>query len=165
AQVPTLAQPPAALLLTEVQQLAQAPATVVREETAQAVQAVAADQPAEVREALAVYLSQVPAMIRRSLRRPSDPTGTTIPPVLRLGNPEDLLLPFLPVQPPRFRPGDRPPGVGDWQLEELLGAGGFGEVWRARNPHLTSAPPVALKFCLDPAAKDRLLRHEAAVLN
>src|SRR5262249_48228321 len=26
-------------------------------------------------------------------------------------------------------------------------------------------PPVALKFCLDAEAKDRLLRHEAAVLN
>jgi molecular chaperone DnaK len=53
----------------------------------------------------------------------------------------------------------------DWELVELLGVGGFGEVWKARNPHVDSIPPVALKFCLDPAAKDQLLRHEAAVLN
>jgi serine/threonine protein kinase len=45
-----------------------------------------------------------------------------------------------------------------------MGVGGFGEVWRARNPHLASAEPVALKFCLDPGAA-KVLRHEAAVLD
>ena len=76
---------------------------------------------------------------------------------------EDLLA-FLP-RPPRFTAGNRPlPGV-DWELVELLGVGGFGEVWKARNPRFDSIPPVALKFCLDPAARDRLLTHEGAVLN
>ena len=55
------------------------------------------------------------------------------------------------------------PGV-DWELEELLGVGGFGEVWKARHAHLTSKPPVALKFCLDPSAA-RVLRNEAGVLD
>ena len=68
---------------------------------------------------------------------------------------------LLPAQMPRYQVGDRPPGIGDWELEELLGVGGFGEVWRARNPHL--ADPVALKFCLDPKAA-QWLRHEAALL-
>src|SRR5262249_8586254 len=75
------------------------------------------------------------------------------------------LLALLPRRLPRFRPGDRPPGAGDWELVELLGVGGFGEVWKAHNPHFDGVPPVALKFCLDPEARDRLLRHEAAVLN
>src|SRR5439155_7994969 len=42
--------------------------------------------------------------------------------------------------------------------------GGFGEVWRARNPLLASVPAAALKFCLDPAAA-QYLRNEAAVLD
>jgi formylglycine-generating enzyme required for sulfatase activity/serine/threonine protein kinase len=62
----------------------------------------------------------------------------------------------------RFRPGDKPIKGADWGLERLLGKGGFGEVWKARNTHLESVPPVALKFCLE--LDDRangLLKHEA----
>src|SRR5262249_40432182 len=60
-----------------------------------------------------------------------------------------------------FKAGDRPQGVGDWVLEELLGVGGFGEVWRATNAHLGET--AALKFCLDEESA-RLLRNEAALL-
>ena len=48
-------------------------------------------------------------------------------------------------------------------LEELLGVGGFGEVWKAVNPQVPDMPPVALKFCLDPEAQ-ALLRHEASLV-
>jgi TPR repeat protein/tRNA A-37 threonylcarbamoyl transferase component Bud32 len=151
-------------LRTEVQALAQAPAEQVRQEVQAAVQAEAADLPPDAQQTVAAYLMQVPAMIRRSLRRPSDATGTTVPATRSLSCPEDI-VPFLPSRRPRFKPGDRPlPGV-DWVLEELVGVGGFGEVWKARHAHFDGIPPVALKFCIDPAARDRLLRHEAAILN
>jgi hypothetical protein len=106
-------------LRVELQALAQASLEQVLQQVEADVQAVAADQPPEVRQALTAYLTQVPAAIRRSLRRPSDPTGTTVPATLALSRPEDLMV-FLPSRPPRFRPGDRPlPGV-DWELEELV---------------------------------------------
>jgi serine/threonine protein kinase len=147
-------------LREEVQELAQLQPIEARQQAEQVVAEEAAGQPESVRRALTVYLSQIPSAIRQSQRRPADPSGRSVASGLSLQKPDDL-LPLLPARPPRFQPGDRPPGIGDWELEELLGVGGFGEVWKARNPHL--AQPVALKFCLDPAAA-KVLRNEAALL-
>jgi formylglycine-generating enzyme required for sulfatase activity/serine/threonine protein kinase len=150
-------------LRAEVQAIAQAPTAQVRREVEQAVGAEAAGQPPEVRQALTAYLSQVPAAIRRTLRRPSDPTGTTVPAGLALRGPEDL-VPLLPPRPPRFKPGDRLPGAEDWELVEPLGAGGFGEVWLARHATFR-ATRAAVKFCLEEAARQRLLEHEGALVD
>ncbi len=150
-------------LRTEVQALASAPPDQVAQEAQAAAQAEAPGLTPEAQQAVAAYLTQVPAAIRRSLRRPSDPTGTTVPLSLPLSQPEELAR-LLPPRPPRFKPGDRPlPGVA-WVLEEPLGVGGFGEVWKARHAHLRSKPPVALKFCLDAQAA-LSLRNEAGVLD
>jgi serine/threonine protein kinase len=119
--------------------------------------------PAEAKVNLVSYLSQVPDSVRRSLKRPADATGRTVPPSFSLDRPEQLLT-MLPARLPRFKPGDRPVGVGNWELVELLGCGGFGEVWKARHPSLAGIAPVALKFCLDPACAV-VVRHEASLLD
>jgi len=148
----------------EVEAIARAAAGEIVASVRQVLREVAPELPEPQREMIENYLIQVPAAVRRSLRRPADPTGTTIPRGLRLGKATDL-LPLLPSHPPRFKAGDRPQGVGDLELVELLGVGGFGEVWKARNPQLDSLPPLALKFCTDPDARERLLRHEAGIIN
>src|SRR5262249_45801128 len=140
---------------------AQATPADCQKEVAGIVLELAGDLPAAQQEALGLSLSLVPGQVRKSLRRPSDPTGTTVPVEMVPAKSDDLIN-LLPARLPRFKPGDRPlPGV-DWQLDELLGIGGFGEVWKAKNAFFDDVAPVALKFCLEDGAA-RYLRNEAAV--
>jgi serine/threonine protein kinase len=126
------------------------------------VQEHAAAASQRVQGQLQGYLIALQAQIRRVSRRPSDPAGLTVSSRMVLSRAEDL-APFLPPRPPRFVPGDKVPGT-DLELDALLGIGGFGEVWKARNRFMPSEPPVALKFCLDAGAAASL-RREARLLD
>src|SRR5262249_15289261 len=136
----------------ELEALANASPAEVLHAAAQVVAEVASDRPEPVRRALTTYLAQLPQAVRRSLRRQTIP-GRTL--TLRLKQPSDLLQ-LLPGRPARFQPGDRPLNGSGWVLDELLGVGGFGEVWKAHNPDKLAAGCVALKFCLGSGARDLL---------
>src|SRR5262245_5806035 len=126
------------------------------------VRELTSDQPKVVRQALLVYLSHVPGVVRHALRRPADMSGRTAPASLALRLPEEL-LPLLPGRVPRFLPGARPRGAGDWELVYLLGVGSFGETWLARHPDRPGAP-AALKLCTATAALASLRKFEDTVL-
>ena len=111
-------------------------------------------------ESIAGYLRLIPGAIRRRFRRPANPLGMAAPPGLCLNSSTDL-LPLLPVRMPKLQVGDRPWGIGDWELRELIELQAAGEVWKAVSPREPSCPPVALHFFTSPAAQ-RFLRTEAA---
>jgi hypothetical protein len=82
---------------------------------------------------------------------------------LLLRRAEDLQQ-LLPERMPLFQPGAKPVPGTDLVVDELLGVGGFGEVWKARHQSRPHLPPVALKFCIDETAA-RTLKKKVELLN
>ncbi|MFK5970991.1 MAG: serine/threonine-protein kinase [Candidatus Marithrix sp.] len=67
---------------------------------------------------------------------------------------------LFPARRPRFQADDIVPhGLTGWRLGELLGTGGFGEVWEVRHRRLR----YAIKFFLDKVS-ERILTNEAEML-
>src|SRR4029453_12385731 len=109
---------------------------------------------------LADYPPALPPPVRQGLRRPSDPCGRTTPEKLSFYKSEELAA-FLPPRIPRFRPGDKPPGLDGWTLTELRGFGECTELWKGEDPAQGEGSPAALKFVTDPDSRDRVKANTA----
>lgn len=147
----------------EIQELAQATFGQAHQAAGQVAREVAAKASEEEIVNLELYLSQIPGAVRQSQKRAEDPTGTTVPATFALNSPDDVLK-LLPARPVQLRPGAALPERAGWVLTEPLGVGGFGEVWLAQHPKLTSLIR-AVKFCRDLQVRDRDLLHESKVIN
>jgi len=151
-----------AALRDDLAELARAGSDDVRRAAAEAVRdALPADAADADKLTLELYLTQLPASVQQTLKRADDPTGLTVPPAFDLVTADDVLR-LLPPRPPRFAPGQPLPGKPGWVLADLLGAGGFGEVWLARHPRLASLSG-AVKFCHGERGRDLL--HESGLID
>lgn len=75
---------------------------------------------------------------------------------------EEFYSSLLPTSRPQFHPGDPlPHGNPEWRLVELIGTGGFGEVWLSRHDYL--GEERAVKFCQNEVG-NAILQREAANL-
>ena len=146
-----------AQLRDELAKVAAASAEEARKTAEEVARQVVGEGKPEDVATVELYLAQIPGAVRASLKRSDDPTGRTVPPELALDTPEDLAR-LLPQRAPQFRADMDLPGRSGWKLEQMLGAGGFGEVWLVRHTFIPQAR--AVKFCTDPQLRTRLTSHE-----
>jgi serine/threonine protein kinase len=142
-----------------LQEAVQLPMVEMRRAAERISSAVAGKLSSVLRSQLTAYLAQASAAIRQYLRRPSDPDGLRVPADLPLQTPCDL-LPLLPPRPALYRPGDRPDGLEQWRLVDLLALGEVGEVWKA-VPARGEGSPVVLKFWPENLARNEPFCRDA----
>jgi len=91
------------------------------------------------------YLCSIPTSMSRAMV--IDLAGQRSVPSTVSWDEAHTLLQLLPQDIPPYASGSELPGT-PYRLEELLGTGGFGAVYRATSPTLQHLP-LAIKFCLD----------------
>jgi WD40 repeat protein/serine/threonine protein kinase len=156
-----LASRPAKEQLEAILQLANFPVPDSRREANEAVERLAGQASPEDKSLAVEYLTAIPLAIRRILI-PNRTTGKLALPPMLAADQERTWIRLLPADVPPFSIGSELPGT-PYQLEELLGIGGFGAVYRAKN-RFEQNQPRAIKFCLD-AGMVPTLHRERAILD
>jgi WD40 repeat protein len=139
-------------------QLSGMPVAESRQEAAQAVDRFAPDAAPEDKTLAVEYLSAIPLAVRRALVPDKDTAQLTLPPTIP-GDQERSWVRLLPPDVPPFPIGSGLEGT-PYILEELLGIGGFGAVYKAKNRFEQNQPPRAIKFCLEPNMVPTLQREK-----
>jgi serine/threonine protein kinase len=98
------------------------------------------------RQVAVEYLSAIPRSVRRSMLSGQEEGARALPPTVSFEHAASLLQ-LLPADVPPYSAPTTLPGT-EYRLEELIGSGGFGTMYRASAPSLQHLP-LAIKFCLD----------------
>jgi WD40 repeat protein len=133
-----------------------------RRQATAAIERVAATASAEDKSTAVEYLTVIPMSVRRALVHDPD-TGKMALPTQFMKDDGIALIRLLPTDVPPFAVGSEVPGT-TYILEELLGLGGFGAVYKAKNRCEQHQPPRAIKFCLD-ASMVATLSREREILD
>ena len=129
-----------------IAELAALPAPEAQKEARSILLELAADADAPDIELAVEFLSAIPRAVDRVLVPDPVGGGRSVPPSVAFEDPRSLLQ-FLPEDVPPYPASADLPGT-PYRLVELIGAGGFGAVYRAVSPTLQHLP-LAIKFCLD----------------
>ena len=141
-----------------ISDLAAVPADAAREECRIELELAGLD--AELSDKLVAldYLAAIPPAVRRSLALDRRTGQFTVPATVKLDDRRDILK-LLPTALPPYSAPCELPGT-PYRLEELLGQGGFGSVYRAVNPDLPHLG-LAIKVCSDAASAESLRLERA----
>jgi hypothetical protein len=150
-------QPPEARA-TAIADLAALSPEQAREEAGAALKRLAPDARPEDLSLALEYLTAIPRTFDRALVRDPATGACALPPTVSLDEPQ-LLLQMLPTDVPPYPVPSELPGT-PYLLEDLLGSGGFGAVYRATTRSLQHLP-LAIKFCLDPSLTAALHRERS----
>jgi hypothetical protein len=130
-----------------IAELASTPPAEAREQASVLMAELAPDADAQDVAVAVEYLASLPRSIGRALVvDPDAPGGVSLPPTVSLEDAQALLR-LLPEDVPPYAVGAQLTGT-PYKLDDLLGVGGFGAVYRASSPSLQHLP-LAIKFCLD----------------
>lgn len=117
--------------------------------------------PAAAKDKATAFIAAIPGCVNRSLV-PDKSGKLSVSPSLKLTD-EKALFKAIPTSIPPYAEMARLNGT-DFILEQLLGTGGFGAVYRAVSHTQQLADPVAIKFCTNPTMKDALDREKANLI-